>query len=94
MLLEKELFELLIVKGAEFWGQATKGTGKPELRGDRVNDQTKPRLLRKLEAILGLTLDLRERISCGEKVPVQVVAAVRRKSEVADLVRSLERPAQ
>src|SRR5258707_6402618 len=94
MLLEQELIELLIVKGAEFRGQATEATDKPELRGDCVNDQIKPSLLREFEAILDFTLDLRERISRGEKVPVQVVAAVRRKSEVADLVRSLERPAQ
>ena len=85
MLLEQELIELLIVKGAEFRGQATEGTDKPELRGDEVNDQTKPSLLRKLEAILGFMLHLGERISRGEKVRVQVFASVRRKSEVPTL---------
>jgi hypothetical protein len=92
MLLEQELIELLIVKGAEFRGQATEGTDKPELRGDEVNDQTKPSLLRKLEAILGFMLHLGERISRGEKVRVQVFAAVRRKSEVADLVSQPQTP--
>ena len=48
-------------------------------------------LLRKLEAILGFTLHLSERISRREKVRVQVVAAVRRKGEVTDLVRGIER---
>src|ERR1700722_10452918 len=91
MLLKPELIKLGIVKGAELRGQATKGTDKPELRGDDVNDQTKPSLLGKREAVLGFTLDLSERISRGEKVRVQVVAAISRKSEIAGLVRSVER---
>ena len=70
------------------------GTDKPELRGDDINDQTKPRLLRKLEAFLGFILHLRERISGREKVRVQVFAAVPRISEIADLVRSLEKGAR
>ena len=56
MALEPKLIELFIVKGAEFRRQATEGPDKPELRGDDVNDETKPSLLRKLEAILGFTL--------------------------------------
>jgi hypothetical protein len=93
MLLELKLIEFLMVKAAEFRRQAAEGLDKPELRGDEVNDETKPSLLRKLEAFLGFTLHLRERISRGEEVRVQVSAAVRRISEVADLVRGLERPA-
>src|SRR5271170_8091404 len=93
MALEQELIKSPIVKGAEFRRRTTEGTDKPELRGDDVNDQTKPRLLRKLEAILGFILHLRERISRREKVRVQVFAAVPRISEIADLVRSLECPA-
>jgi hypothetical protein len=94
MALEQELIEPLIVKGAEFRRQTTEGPDKPELRGDEVNDETKPRFLSKLEAILGFTLHLSKRISRREKVRVQDGAAVRRKSEIADLVRSLKRPTQ
>src|SRR5260221_9784292 len=70
------------------------GPDKPELRADEVNDVTKPGLLSKLQAILGFTLYLNQRISRRQKVRVQVVAAVGRKSEVAGLVRSLESATQ
>src|ERR1700751_3218011 len=93
MTFEFQFIKLPVVKGAEFRRQATEGSDKPELHGDEVNDQTKPSLLRKLEAIFGFMLHLRERISRGEKVCVLVFAALRRKSEVADLVRSLKPPA-
>ena len=75
MALEPKLIKLPIVKGAEFRRQAPESPDKPELRGDDVDDETKPSLLGKLEAILGFTLHLSERISRGEKVRVQVVAA-------------------
>ena len=94
MALEQELIKSPIVKGAEFRRRTMEGTDKPELRGDDINDQTKPRLLRKLEAFLGFILHLRERISGREKVRVQVFAAVPRISEIADLVRSLEKGAR
>src|SRR5260370_19377098 len=92
MALEPKIIKLFIVKGAEFRRRTTEGPDKPELRGDDVNDETKPSLLRKLKAILGFTLHFRERISRRQKVGVHVVAAVRRKTEVADLVRGLEGP--
>ena len=44
----------------------------------------------KLEAMLGFALYLNERIARREQVRVQVQAAVRRKCEIADLVRGLE----
>src|SRR6266478_5299762 len=92
MALEPKLLKLPIVKGAEFRRQTTECSNKPELRGDDVNDETKPPgLLRKLETILGFTLHLHERISRCQKICVQVDAAVHRKTEVADLVRGLER---
>ena len=46
---------------------------------------------RKRETMLGFALRLSERISRREKVRDQVVAAVGRKSEVADPVRGIER---
>ena len=73
MAFEPKLIKLPIVKVAEFRRQATEGSDKPELRGDDVNDDTKPSFLGKLEAILGFTMDLRERISRSEKVCVQGV---------------------
>src|SRR5208282_2143720 len=48
----------------------------------------------KLEATLGFTLYLNERIARREQVRVQVQAAVSRKCEIADLVRGLELPTQ
>ena len=91
MTLEPKLIKLRIIKGAEFRRQAAECPDEPELRGDEVNDETEPRLPRKLEAMLGFTLHLHERISRREKVRIQVDAAVRRKSEVTNLVRGLER---
>jgi hypothetical protein len=92
MLLKQELIKLPIVKGAELPGQATERSDKPELRGDDINDQTKPYLLRKRKAGLGFTLHLSERISGREQVRAQVGTTVRRKREIAGLVRSLKRP--
>src|SRR6266478_7627945 len=92
MALEPKLIKLSILKGAEFRRHATEGPDKPELRSDDVNDETKPSLPRKLEAILGFTLHLHQRISRCQKVRVQVDAAVHGKAEVADPVRHLERP--
>src|ERR1700720_1944056 len=48
----------------------------------------------KLEAILGFGLSHTERIARREQVRVQAQAAVRRKCEIADLVRGLELPTQ
>ena len=50
----------LVVEGAEFRRQAAEGPDKPELRGDDVNDETEPHLLRKLETVLGFTLRPRQ----------------------------------
>jgi hypothetical protein len=44
--------------------------------------------------MLGFALYLNERIARREQVRVQVQAAVRRKCEIADLVRGLELPTQ
>jgi hypothetical protein len=86
-----KLIKLPIVKTAEFRRQATEGLDKPELRGDDINNETKPSLLGKLEAVRGFTLHLNERISRCQKIRVQVVATERRISEVAGFVRGFER---
>src|SRR5438093_8003984 len=90
MALELQFIKVFIVEGSEFRRRTTKGADKAELRRGDVNSEAKPRLLRKLESILGLTLHLHERISCRQKVHVQVHAAVCREREVADFVRGLE----
>src|SRR5690348_2979382 len=79
MALEHKLLKLPIVKAAEFRRRTTEGPDEPEPRGNVVNHETKPGpgLLGKLEAILGLTFHLRERISCCQKICVQVETAVR-----------------
>ena len=91
MALEPKLIELLIVKAAELRRQAAERPDQPELRGDDIDDQTEPGLLRERQAMLGFTLHLNERISRREKVRVQLVAAIRGKGEVTDLVRGIER---
>src|SRR5260370_41780001 len=87
---EPELIELLVVEGAEFRRQATKCPDQPELRGDDIDDETEPGLLRKVEPIHGFILHLNKRVSRREKVSVQALAAIGRKCEVAGPVRGLE----
>src|SRR6266850_6617974 len=89
--LHPKLIKLLIVKATEIRRRAAECPNEPELRGDGVNGKTEPHLLRKRETKLGFALHLIERITRREKVRDQVGAAVRRKSEVTDLVRRFER---
>src|ERR1700688_492250 len=90
MIFELALDEPFFVEGAEFWRQAAQSPDQRELRGDNVDDETKPRLPREVEPIFGLALRIAERISGCEKICVQVIAAVSRKGEVADFVCSVE----
>src|ERR1700692_1816148 len=90
MALEPKLIKLPMVKRAEFRRQATKGPDQPELRGDDVNDETKTSLLGKLEAILGFTLHLDERIARRQKIGVQVVTTVSGISKVTNFFCALE----
>src|SRR3984893_13315486 len=94
MALEPQLIKLPIGKGTKFLRQATETSDQPELRGNAVDDETEPHLMGKLEAMLGFALHLNERIARREQVRVQVHAAVRRKCEIADLVRGLGRLTQ
>ena len=93
MAFEAAFIELLTVERSECRCQATKRPDQLELRGDDLDDEAEPRLLRKLEAPFGLTLRACQRISSCEKIRVQIVAAVRGKREVAGLVRDIERAA-
>ena len=67
MALEPSLIELLVVEGAEFRRQAAQRADQPELRGDEVDDEAEPHLLRKREAILGFALHLGERIAAARR---------------------------
>jgi hypothetical protein len=90
MIFELALVEPLIIEGAKFWRQAAQGPDQPELRGDNIDNETKPGLPRKVEPFFGFALRLAERISGCDNIRVQVVAAVSRKGEVADLVCGVE----
>src|SRR5882672_10902669 len=90
MIFELALVEPFVIKGAEFWCQAAQSPDKPELRGDNVDNETKPRLPRKVEPILGFALRIAEWIPGSEKIRVQVIAAVSREGKVADLVCDVE----
>src|SRR5258708_21529652 len=94
MALKPQLIKLPIVKGTKFVRQATEGSDQPKLRGNAVNEETESHLMGKREAMLGFALYLNERIARREQVRVQVQEAVRRKCEIADLVRGLELPTQ
>src|SRR6185503_4808306 len=80
-----------IVKRSEGRCQTTKHPDQAELRSNDVNDETEPRLLCKVETLLGFTLRVSQPISRREKIRVQVVAAVGGKREVTGLVRGIER---
>src|ERR1700757_3279951 len=85
------LIKLIIVERAECRRRAAQRPDQPELGSDAVNDKPEPRLLREREAALGFAFRLGKRIARGEKVRVQLVAAVGGVSEVAELVCCLER---
>src|SRR5882757_819272 len=93
MAFEAAFVELLTVERSECRCQTTKRPDQLQLRGDDLDDEAEPRLLRKLEAPLGLTLRACQRIASRKKIRVEIVAAVRGKREVAGLVRDLERAA-
>jgi hypothetical protein len=93
MVFELAFAEMFIVKRSEFWRQAAQGPDQAELRRDNVDNETKPRLPREVEPIFGFALRIAERFSGCDKIRVQVIAAVSRKGEVADLVCGIERVA-
>src|SRR4029077_17063023 len=90
MMFEPALVEQLIIEGAEFWRQTPQSPDQTELRGDNVDNETKPRLPREVEPMLGFALRIVERISGCEKIRVQVVATISRKGEVADFFCGVE----
>src|SRR5262245_40885736 len=92
--LDPHLLTLRIIQGAELPRQSPKRPDQPELGGDDVNDIREPHLLRKCETVLGFALRLGKRVAVREQVRVQLVAAIDRAREIADLVGGLERAAR
>src|SRR5262252_6516787 len=90
MALDPQLVKLLIIKGAKCRRLSAQSPDQLELGGTDVDDKPEPRLLPKRESILGFVLHVNEGISRRQKDRVQARAAIRRKSEVAGLVRRLE----
>jgi len=71
-------------------GVKPRGADQPKLPDESVDHETKPGFLGKLEACLGFSLHVDERITRGEKVRDQVVAAIAREHKVAACIRDLE----
>src|SRR5215471_20946351 len=90
MALDPALIKALVVETAEARRHAAEGADQPKLRGDDVDHETKPGLLGKREAFLGLALHVDERITRREKVRDQVVTAIGPEREVADGMRDIE----
>src|SRR5437870_10704344 len=90
MALDPQLVKLLIIQGAELPRQSPERPDQPELGGADVNGKPEPHLLRKRETVLGFALRLGKRVARREQVRVQLVAAIGRAREVADLVCGLE----
>src|ERR1700746_3950695 len=90
MILELNLVKVSVTERTEFWCQATKCPDKRELCADDVYDNTERDVTHELETSLSFALHLGQRVSRRKKVCVQVIAAICRKSEVADPVRGVE----
>src|SRR6202034_4841252 len=76
MTLELHLVELCVVKGAEFFRQASECADNPELRTNHAGNEAELRLLRQSGAGLGFTLHFDERISRCDKLGDQGEKAV------------------
>src|SRR5260370_34985874 len=90
MLLEAALVAIRIMEGAEVRGQSTKRPDESALRGNQVADETEPHFPHEFERVLDLVLDFGERISGGEKIGIQVGAAIGRISKVPGALRRVE----
>src|ERR1700694_5996394 len=90
MLLEAALVELRIIEGVEVRCKSTERPDESVLRGNEVADETEPHLRHEFERVLDLVLDFTERISGGEKIRIQIGAAIGRVSKVSGLLRRVE----
>jgi hypothetical protein len=76
MLLEAALVKLRIIEGVEVRCESTERPNQSVLRGNDVADETKLHLPHEFERVLDLVLDVSERISGGEKIGIQIAAAI------------------
>src|SRR6202171_2567637 len=90
MLLEAALVELRIIEGVEVRCKSTERPDESVLRGNEVADETEPHLPHEFERVLDLVLDFTERISGGEKIRIQVGAAIGCISKVSGVLRRVE----
>ena len=90
MLLEAALVELRIIEGVEVRCQSTEHPDQSVLRDNDVADETEPHLPHEFERVLDLALDVSERIPGGEKIGIQIVAAIGRISKVPGALRRVE----
>src|SRR6202140_470126 len=90
MLLEAALVELRIIEGVEVRCKSTERPDESVLRGNEVADETEPHLPHEFECFLDLVRDFTERISGGEKIGIQVGAAIRCISKVSGVLRRVE----
>jgi len=86
MTLDLKLVEAFVIEHTEFRCQAAKCPYEPELRADAIYNETKPDVCRELKTGLGFALHLSQRVSRGEQVRVQGVAAVCGIRKIADSV--------
>src|SRR5258705_12329318 len=90
MLLEAALVELRVIEGPEVRCQSAERPDQSVLRSNDVADETEPHLPHEFERALDLVLDVSERIPGGEKIGIQVVAAIGRISKVPAALRRVE----
>jgi hypothetical protein len=90
MALESEFIKLSIVEATKCRGQAKKSADQPKLRNDEVNHKAEARFSRKRENMLCFLMHLSERISHGQEVRDQLVAAISRKGKITDTVGGIE----
>jgi len=90
MLLEAALVEFRIIEAVEVRCQSTERPAQSVLRGNDVADEAEPHLPHEFERALDFVLDVSERIPGGEKIGIQVAAAIGRISKVPGALRRVE----
>src|SRR3954447_1457210 len=90
MLLEAALVELRVIERGEVRRQSPEHPDQSELPGDAVAGETKSHFPREFEPMLGLSLDVTERISGRDTVCDRVDAAIGRIRKVTGILRHLE----
>src|ERR1700722_20670864 len=88
--LEARLVELRIVEGVERRRQAPQCTDQLQLARDDVGDEAEPYLACEFQSGLGFPLNVWQWLAGSQQVGDEIVAAIRREGEVADLIGRVE----